>query len=88
MARRKDDRDRPAARGAHHGSAPADAPIEAPADAPAEAPTAVGPRAFVVEEERLSDGRYILYYGWSAPERTESTLVPARKPRAPRTTVR
>jgi hypothetical protein len=80
MARRKDDRDRPAARGAHDGSAPT--------DAPAEAPIAAGPRAFIVEEERLSDGRYILYYGWSAPERTESTLVPARKPRAPRTTVR
>ena len=73
MARRKDDRDRAAA------------PAGRDASAPTDEPAAAGPRAFVVEEERLSDGRYILYYGWAA----EPAAPPApRKARRSRSTGR
>jgi hypothetical protein len=82
MARRRDDRDRPAAPGTRDGSDPAVAPV------------AGGPRDFVVEEERLADGRYVLYYGWSGPQPAASAAPspqpaapppePARKPRPPK----
>jgi hypothetical protein len=75
MARRKDDRDRPAAQ-ARAGTEPASPPV------------AGGPRDFVLEEERLSDGRYILYYGWTGPQPAASaapTPQPAAAPQKPRT---
>jgi hypothetical protein len=34
-------------------------------------PSAGGPLDVVVEEERLPDGRYVLYYTWTRPGTTE-----------------
>ena len=34
-------------------------------------PSAGGPLDVVVEEERLPDGRYVLYYTWTRPGATE-----------------
>jgi hypothetical protein len=78
MGRRKHDRDRVVDRPAAGGSPSADAPA------------AAGPRAFVVEEERLPDGRYVLYYGWAADAGAEPVApAPSRRTaRAPRTPAR
>jgi hypothetical protein len=72
MARRKDDRHRAGSAEARDVSLAADEL------------TAGGPRDFVLEEERLSDGRYILYYGWAAPR----PAAPPRKARPERRTGR
>ena len=74
MARRKDDRGRPAAHAAAGGAAATVGPPRAAGES-----IAGGPRAFTVDEEALADGRYIIYYAW--PTADEATApAPARRP--------